>query len=89
MSYFASSFKNIITASTVAVTADRLVTVTVNTGTASSVLKIYDGATAAGVLIATIDCSTTRTLTYLVRPSSHNLCFVMSAANSDVTITYD
>lgn len=89
MTYFASSTVNITGTGTGTVVSDRIIMVTVNTGATSAVLKIYDGTTVAGTLIATIDATTKGTLSYLRRLSSHNLFYALTGGNADITISFD
>lgn len=89
MAYFAASNKNITAVGSGSFVCDRLLLVTVNTGGAGAVLKIYDGTSSSGTLIATIDASSRGTLTYAVRTSSHNLFWQLSTAAADITLVYD
>jgi hypothetical protein len=89
MSYFSTSFKNITGISTGTFVCDRVVTVSVNTGAASAVFKIYDGTTAGGTLIATIDATSKSNFVFFVKCTTHNLFYALSGGAADVTIAYD
>lgn len=62
-------------------------TVNVDTAAASAVLKIYDGTSASGTLVASIDASAKGSYTYLTRLP--NGMFVdLSGGTADCTIGY-
>lgn len=61
--------------------------VNVNTGSAGALLKIYDGTSTSGTLVASIDCSQIATLWYAVYCPS-GIFFDLSVGAADVTIGY-
>jgi hypothetical protein len=91
MTYFASSYKNISTASNGTITANRLLVVTVNTAGTGSTLTLYDGSTTSGPTVATIDTDSKGTMSYMVRLTTGQLHWVTAAATAaaNITITTD
>lgn len=61
--------------------------VNVNTGAASAVFKIYDGTSASGTLVATIDASTKSSHAYGVICNG-GVYYDLSGGNADVTVGF-
>lgn len=69
--------------------AAHLQKVNVCTGTASSVVTIYDGQASTATVVATIDASAKGSYDFGGIRLPNGLFVRMSGANSDVTISYD
>jgi alpha-D-ribose 1-methylphosphonate 5-triphosphate synthase subunit PhnG len=66
----------------------QILSVTINTAAPNAVLKLYQGqAAVAGNLFATIDCSSTRCIVYLVE-CKDGFSYALSGGNADITISY-
>jgi hypothetical protein len=63
-------------------------TVNVNTGAAGAILKIYDGTSSAGTLVATIDASTKSSQCFGVR-CPNGIFADLSVGTADCTIGYE
>lgn len=61
--------------------------VNINTGATSAVFKLYDGTSASGTLIATIDASTKSSHAYGVLCNG-GIFFDLSGGNADITVGY-
>ena len=62
-------------------------TVNVNTGAAGAILKIYEGGSASGILVATIDASTKSGQSFGVYMKD-GIFLDLSVGNADCTIGY-
>lgn len=65
-----------------------LVSVSVNTGASGAILKIYDGVSAAGTLVAQIDASVVGSYWFGGTRLANGLFFDLSVGNADVTIVW-
>jgi len=64
--------------------------ITINKGTATSILTIYDGKDNTGTVLGVIDCAATRQIIYPGGAVFKNGFYaVMATANSDVTVEYE
>lgn len=61
--------------------------ININTGASSAIFKVYDGTSASGTLVATIDASTKSSHAYGVICNG-GIFYDLSGGNADVTVGY-
>ena len=63
--------------------------ITINKGTATSILTIYDGKDNTGTVVGIIDCAAARQILWHGAVFKNGFYAVMATANSDVTVEYE
>jgi hypothetical protein len=63
--------------------------ITVNKGTATSILTIYDGQDNTGTVLGVIDCASARQILFHGAWFKNGFFAVMATANSDVTVEFE
>jgi hypothetical protein len=67
----------------------QILSITVNKGTATSILTIYDGQDNTGTVRGVIDCAAVRQILYHGAWFKNGFFAVMATANSDVTVEFE